>query len=1074
MTDPRPDLDLEASDFFILRTPALPFDDFERWGAGLETASLPSDDPALEAACASDRRRLRERLREILARPSFRTALFIAAPDLDAHLGSWERDPDSTRGARVEGALVRYFTRMTSRPTPFGAFAVSARGRLGPSTQLAVSPSARAHAHVRLDMDYLDALARSMVDDPDLRPRLRYRPNDTLYAAAGRLRYVRIRWQQARRTHHLVAAEPSPALRLALEHAQAGVTAGDLAERLGAALEASPAEADAFVAQLIEQQILVPELAPSVTAVDALGDFVSGLEVVAPDQASRWRALHQRLADLAREISRGPDGLRRFVTELPRPSLAVDLPYLLQVDLVGAPTPAATLGPDVIDALAAGVQCLHRLAPRGPTDELDRFRAAFVERYETETVPLAEALDPELGLGFGPADPRADSAFWLDGLRFPDPTSGRERERTARLHALWSKASSAGRSAARVVELDHEDLAALATSERAPLPDAFAVMATLAAPSAAALARGDFQLAIDYVLGPSGARLLGRFCHVDPELRAAVEGHLRREEALHPDAAFVEIVHLPEGRLGNVIARPSLRAFELPFLGRSGAPVERQLPLSDLSVSVAGDRVVLRSERLGQEVLPRLTSAHNYRLRSLPLYRFLCSLQSQGASEHALWDWGGLDAAPFLPRVTHGRVVLARARWRVRAAELRSLFDAADATRLRGVRVWREARRVPRLVHVVEADHRLLVDLENVLGLDSLFHLARTRAELTLMECFPTPDELVARGADGRYAHEILVPFVRRSAAPITPGGARPRAATATSVPVRRVFPPGREWLFAKLYTGPASADRVLMRAVKPLLEQLAAERESMRWFFLRYADPEWHLRLRLGGDSAWLREVVAPALDRHLAPLIEERAVWRVTHDTYRREVERYGGPRSIAAAERLFEADSRLALAWCSGLPGDAGLATRSRLALLGVERWLADFGLEAEARRALLGAARQGLARRLGVDRDFELSLDAAFRRQRQGLEALFEGRCDPAEAAAVEWLDRRSHEAAPALDELRALAGTGQLSAPLETIAMSHLHLHVNRVLRSAHAEQELVLYDALGRLHDSRAARARPR
>ena len=164
------------------------------------------------------------------------------------------------------------------------------------------------------------------------------------------------------------------------------------------------------------------------------------------------------------------------------------------------------------------------------------------------------------------------------------------------------------------------------------------------------MARGDFRLFLAGVVGPSGARLLGRFCHADPDLAAGVAAHLPAEEALRPDAVFAEVVHLPEGRLGNILARPTYRGYEIPYLGRSAAPAGRQLPLSDLRVSVDGGRVVLRSARLGREVVPRLTSAHNF-AAGQGVYRFLCALQGQGVAGGLGWDWGPLAGSAFLPRV---------------------------------------------------------------------------------------------------------------------------------------------------------------------------------------------------------------------------------------------------------------------------------------------------------------------------------------------------------------------------------------------------------------------------------------
>src|SRR5262249_53171636 len=149
-------------------------------------------------------------------------------------------------------------------------------------------------------------------------------------------------------------------------------------------------------------------------------------------------------------------------------------------------------------------------------------------------------------------------------------------------------------------------------------------------------AGGDFQVVLDGVSGPSGARLLGRFCHADRQLHELVAQHVRAEEALQPDAVFAEIVHLPEGRLGNILARPILRAYEIPYLGRASVPAPRQIPVTDLRVSVVGEQIRLRSARLDRRVIPRLTSAHNFG-RSQGIYRFLCALQAQGTAGDLAW-----------------------------------------------------------------------------------------------------------------------------------------------------------------------------------------------------------------------------------------------------------------------------------------------------------------------------------------------------------------------------------------------------------------------------------------------------
>ena len=93
------------------------------------------------------------------------------------------------------------------------------------------------------------------------------------------------------------------------------------------------------------------------------------------------------------------------------------------------------------------------------------------------------------------------------------------------------------------VVLDEHDLSAMELPTAAELPDAFAAVVRLAA-TTAELARGELTLMLEGCSGPSGARLLGRFCHASTELEAMVRTHHAVEEARRPHAIFAEIVHL--------------------------------------------------------------------------------------------------------------------------------------------------------------------------------------------------------------------------------------------------------------------------------------------------------------------------------------------------------------------------------------------------------------------------------------------------------------------------------------------------------------------------------------------------
>jgi thiopeptide-type bacteriocin biosynthesis protein len=1068
----------------------LPFDELRNWGSDLRaTDACTRGDAIDEAAWAADSAELLRRLRALVARPEVREAIFLAAPSLSHQAAAWLAMSEAHSEPKVARALVRYFARMAGRPTPFGLFAGGSVGTVAPDapTRIVLDRRAAYRRRTQPDMDYLFALTDALGRDPAVRNGLTYRPNSSLYRAAGRLRYIASRRTETGNRHYVVGVGDSDALRRVLEAAEPGARWPDLVRvLLEVDPEATAQEADEFLAELVDHQVLVDDLDPPITgpeALDALCDRLAPGTGTPPALAAAGDRLASVRAALARFDGEGlgvePARYEAVAEELRTLPAQVELARLFQVDLV-KPVRAATLGDPVLAELVRGVHLLHRLGRRRDGGSLEQFRQRFLERYEGRQVPLTEALDDEIGVGYHHR--RRPGTALLDGLGLPagprpqEPLGDPERH----LLRLVSAAAAEGRQA---IELSEADLDRLARPEPPPLPAAFALMAAVAGATAgAAVDAGALRVLLLGLTGPSGAILLGRFCHADPALRAAVEDHLRAEEAAHPDAVFAEIVHVPEHeRLGNILARPVHRAFEIAFHGRSGAARDRQIPLADLRVSVDRGEVRLRSARLGKRVLPRLTSAHNYSMQGHDVYRFLCDLQTQGAAAPLGWDWGPLRGLPALPRVTSGRLVLARACWQADAAELRELARPAGARRFRQVQEWRRRRGLPRWIELAESDQLLPIDLDNPLLVDTLVDLVKGRDAVTLVEMFPGPDELWVSGPEGVYVHELVVPFVRRQPPPPAPAasaaarGPAPRTAAAA----RRRFPPGSEWLFAKLYTGFALTDELLLTAIEPVARAAFASGACDGWFFIRYADPHPHVRARWHGEPARLRDEVWPALERLVSPWLEDGRVWRLQLDTYEREVERYGGDAGVRLAERLFAADSDAAVALLPLLSEDAAGNLRWRVALLSVARLLADLKLAPSLARRTVAGWRDALAREHATESGWptRTQLGEIARRQRAAIDGLLDPlrlASDPVMARAVAILDERSAALAPWEAELDALERAGALGVPRLELAQSYAHMAVNRLLLSDHLAQEMVLYDLLDRAYAAAAALGRSR
>lgn len=775
--------DVPAGFFFLLCTPLLPFDELERWTASREPT--------------------RSRLTHLLRRPDVREALVLASssliPELGPVLEARRRDPDGDPGdevRRIESALVRLLARMATATTPSGLSAGFSVGVAGPETRLELEGEASHRRRTRLDVDDLFLVARSLSRDPRLRGLLRHRPNSSLYRVGDRLRYYADRVENGLRLYDLVAVETDEVLEAVLARAgrEEGATLDELTRTLldeaiedagdenegdedegdddeGGEDGVTTAEVEAFLGELVDAGILVPELTPPVTGPEPLDALIADLEPVprAAPATARLRTIRAALAELDAGGSEvAPEIHRRLACELG--SLLPEehrsqTPPRLHVDLVK--TARATLGPEVLAEVERAVGLLDRL-PRQPVKPLlAHFAGRFRERWgEGRELPLTEVLDEDTGIGFG-LDRRLRETL-ADGahLRQPPPPWLREKVESAVEEGRWE---------VRIPEAELEAAPRHEVAGDLPLTDAFHLRVRLAARSGEALAAGRFRLGLLGLAGPSGARLLGRLCHADETLRRRVETHLAAEEALDPDAVFAEIVHLPEGRPGNRITRPRLRRWEIPFLGRGGAGADHRIPVTDLRVGVEDGRIVLRSERLGRRVIPRQTASHFIGGSHQPLYRFLGALQDEGVRGGWSWHWGSLDGEPFLPRVTSGRLVLALARWRVPVSELETLAATRGAGGgghgERAVRAWRSERRLPRRVVLDDPDGEWVVDLDHPLVVDAL--LARAvemhgggatpGRRVLLTELFPGPDELCVRGPGGRFLHELVLPWVRGS-----------------------------------------------------------------------------------------------------------------------------------------------------------------------------------------------------------------------------------------------------------------------------------------------------------------------
>ncbi|NIG55002.1 lantibiotic dehydratase [Chitinophaga sp. Cy-1792] len=1032
---------LSHAGFFLLRSPLFPVDSY--------------------------REVLNGDLNELLTTyPLFIYALHIASKDLLKELERYISDPAAFTPKKVlklRKSLYKYWVRACTRSTPYGLFAGCTTGVVSDATEWQLAPMSEARQHIRLDMDYFTKICHHIQQLPEVQGALRYYPNNSIYSSGKKLRYAEYMIQFNRRKYLLTAVADTVFVRQIITKAKNGITIQEAVQLIIAEDNTiALSEAEDFVQELIRSQLLIAETEPRITGNDNLETLIKQL-----DSLENVTALKHSLSDLSKLFQQQDFQLSRLIQmeKACEEGFPLEMPKdLLQVDLFKAAT-HCTVSEHLMQDILRQVNELMAIChgyPKNGQSELSSFADRFRERYDAEEVPLNLVLDGETGIGYGNGT-NVHTPFVED-----IETAGTTENTTVTWSALQQLCLDKYEGFLRnggPVTITESELKELGDPEQLPMARSTYLFGGLHATSAAAADSGVYTFALHSMGGPSAANLLGRFCSGDEVLAEKVKAVLQAEEAADPDVIYAEVVHFPEARATNVLIRPVLRQYEIPYIGVAGVAPAYQIPVDDLMISLRGREVVLRSKRLNKQVIPRLSSAHNYSFNSLPIYKFLCDLQHQSLVSHLYWDWGILSKRVHLPRVVYKNIIVKRAGWNISAKDIEKIADNA-AGQMAFVASFRQRYNMPEKVLLSQADNELLLDLSAPLAVELLFDHIRKAGTVKLKECLLEEENGVLRDDAGKtYAHEILVPlqFTPKQTA-VTTGRHLPENTTIAT----RNFAPGSEWLYVKIYCGYRVAEELLAGY---FAEQLSIWKEDElfeKFFFLRYADPHPHIRLRfLNTQTPSKNDFLLHQVQQAMVPFIATGQVQKIQCDTYVRELERYGAD-TIELAESIFYFDSLAVTGIISMLEGADGEEYRWKLALRGMDMMLDDFGLTLTQKRNLLGVIRAGFVTEFGGQALLHKPLNDKYRQHQQEIQSYLNAANDAGNdiAEAVELFLERSAAARPVTAIIRERCTSEE--EYLRFIA-SQLHMFINRLFVGKQRKHELVLYHFLEKYYLSQLA-----
>lgn len=972
-----------------------------------------------------------------------------------------QKQKQNVRKQKTELALQKYWLRSCTRATPFASFAGLAAGAVTDSeTKIELDSSDAHRIHVRLDMKVVSSIVTELSNNAAVIRQLKFISNNSLYRCGDTFRIAEYRIVGGIRKFELSSVFASEYLKAALEASCDYVAFDRLVEVIQSAARSTMKEAEDFLMQLIDSQVLISELEPAVTGTDPLRSLVTRLEELTGTESARsklYRIRHmlQKQSFNSEDIEEIHGILHGLGLSSDRQSAVVQADMFLQ-------THSANISVKLVSEIRMQIEELLVLSKKAKNSDLDVFRAAFARRYENQMVPLSLALDADMGIGYsGSISELSGGSQIIDELPIVPAKSTPDFEMNANIQLALKKYEQWNAAESSIIEITEADLQPFLNEAKGLVfPTSMAIMGNLFRNCIKKEDR-DFEFALSNVGGSSAANLLGRFAYGDEKICSQVSDILARDEARNPDVIFAELVHLPQSRTANILFRPVLRDYEIPYLGVSGAAKENQIMLDDLFVTVASGEVVLWSRKNRKRVIPCLTTAHNFGFNSLPVYKFLCDLQAQGLAVSQLWDWGPLESMQHLPRVTYKNIILRKACW-IADDDLLNRIERNKEFTGDIINEWRNENRIPSRVSYAEGDNGLLIDFEQSIGIELFMQIFRKHKRIRIEEFLFSNENAVVRNRSGEpFTNEIILPFYPKRAAPLKPffmhGG---------KAGIQRSFLPGSEWLYYKVYCGSKTADSILKDSILPFIENGLSKRLFQQFFFLRYMDEEAHFRIRFFVPETGLRSEVSTSFSLLLQDLLNVGRIHKVVCDTYVRELERYGND-TIELTEQLFFNDSLAVLRFMDLLDESEAERYRMLFALRGVDLLLQDFGLSLPEKLSVVSGCQVSFFAEFGSGPALQKVLNEKYRQNQQDIFLHMNSDNDAMNEIeeAVSIFQTRSEMNRPIIAGLKLRMDDERLRLMLP----AYIHMFINRIFIAQQRKHELVVYHFLEKFYASQLA-----
>lgn len=263
-------------------------------------------------------------------------------------------------------------------------------------------------------------------------------------------------------------------------------------------------------------------------------------------------------------------------------------------------------------------------------------------------------------------------------------------------------------------------------------------------------------------------------------------------------------------------------------------------------------------------------------------------------------------------------------------------------------------------------------------------------------------------------------------------------------------FTPGSEWVYFKIYCGVKIADNILSTYIYTVIKILLKSKTIDLWFFIRYSDPNNHLRLRFHLLNTADFSKVVNTLNKAISPMVSSNLIWNVSINTYKREFNRYG-LKTIPLVEKYFFYDSINILNLIQKSHDDDNLRFKMTLKL--VDELLETFNLLPKEKLNYLNNLQRSYKNKFSINTLEKRELNKKY----QSLSIEKEPSIEFKNLSELNKIGLK----------LKLLNTEDKLEIPFKNLMSSIIHMTINRCFKTKQRLYEMVIYDFLYKKYNTK-------